>query len=169
MGLIAEARAVDGALEATADVLRTGPHRIRVLRDGQPEPSPILLSIQVDLLPDPSAVACAGAREILPGEILPLPSPLPLQRFDVPCGAGQGADHVLAFELAQQAPVRLEIGGAPSGAGLALRADCATSDDELPCAFGPDPTLDAVLDSGRWFVVVVTNGDPYLELLLTVE
>ena len=91
-------------------------------------------------------------------------------RLTLSCGeAGEDAEHVARFELAQAGHVTLELANTPFAA-MAVRSDCEDPETDAMCGFFAEGfALEADLAAGPWFVVVKSSGGHHPRLTLTVE
>lgn len=93
---------------------------------------------------------------------------LPVRRFPFLCGRVGDVERVARFTLEQESRVDLRLSGAPDGASLALRQECADPLTDVACA-AQAPTLaidDLPLAAGTWAVIVRTTegAAPTLEV-----
>ena len=167
---MAEARRQEQSLVVEAEIAQTGRYPLWLSSSDPEEQVGLELWPTIEALEDAQELGCNEARTLLPGEPLPLPHTLAADRFQLSCGAGEGADHVLRFELDQASTVSLRVRGDHFGTTLALRQGCEERDSEVACVFAEEPVLQGVLlDAGTWYVVVETGGGIQPELLLTLN
>jgi len=73
------------------------------------------------------------------------------------CVGPQDAAAVLVFDLAERSAVTVSARG-EAQAAVALRGACGDAQSEVGCEQGFDPETSAVLEAGRWHVVVAGAG-----------
>jgi len=165
--LVADGLPDDVGVVAEAVASRPGPYTVEVRAQEQAVRVPAELNVEAISADGAEGLACAHALVAVPGVPLALPVTLSVPRFPVSCGLGQGADHVVRFELDAPALVTVEAQGAEA---VAVRARCDELASEVACDLAAAPAIrDEPLDAGTWFVVVQTFGAPRVRLLVTVQ
>lgn len=144
------------ALDYTAT--SSGRHYVR-LTSASDQTAAVELSLQVQAAEDALALACAAPVDLAVDEALALPDAPQINRFQLSCRQGMGADHVLRFELQQPGRVWVDVGGVQMGSALSLRADCVDG-PELLCAWMQpgEPSPPVALPPGVYHLLLKTDG-----------
>ena len=166
--VVMQVRGPDGALlqeggpdGVVAEASDRGRHTVRFAADGVAA-QPWRGQLFVDAQPGPAAAARACDDPLLLeiDEPVGLPRVVAVDRLAAGCGIGDTADHVLAFDLGEQATATVTLTGAAFGSTVAIHGRCGDVGSEVACE--SDDLFDAAtvaledvaLGPGRWFVVV---------------
>jgi len=135
-----------------------GAHYLRLASAGD-QAATVELSVVVQADDDALALACADPLALTPDAPTPLPPAPNVNRFQLSCRQGMGADHVLSFDLALPGRARFRVDGVQQGSALSVREDCVDGPELLCAALGPDEVSAPVdLLPGTYHVLVKTDG-----------